>query len=248
MRVRIPAYAIAAVLVAGCAGHPVVDGSPVPAAAGTASTEAAVHWARDAAEHDALFVQTYRWAGERIRSLSMGRTADTWAVILDADETVLDNSTYQKERLPEGGRYTPETWSKWVERREATALPGAGEFIALVRQLGGRVAIVTNRAESECPATRENLDALRIRVDVVLCRKPGPSDKNPRFESVRTGTASPDLPTLDVLMWVGDNVQDFPALSQDIRTRTAAAYADFGARFVVVPNPMYGSWEANPWR
>jgi predicted secreted acid phosphatase len=48
-----------------------------------------------------------------------------------------------------------------------------------------------------------------------------------------------------VLMWVGDNIQDFPHLSQDIRKQGDAAFADFGEGFVVLPNPMYGSWTRN---
>ena len=53
------------------------------------------------------------------------------------------------------------------------------------------------------------------------------------------------LPAMRVLMWVGDNIQDFPTLTQSIRTRDDAAFAEFGEGFVVLPNPMYGSWEKN---
>ncbi len=110
------------------------------------------------------------------------------------------------------------------------------------------MAIVTNRDEAVCPETRDNIRGLGMVVDVVLCRPPSTSDKNPRFERVQDGTAASDLPPLDVVMWVGDNIQDFPSLSQDVRGKGDAAYADFADRFVVVPNPMYGSWESNPWR
>ena len=60
------------------------------------------------------------------------------------------------------------------------------------------------------------------------------------------GTAPSPLPPLRVLMWVGDNIQDFPRLRQDVRTASDSAFASFGDRFIVLPNPMYGSWERNP--
>ena len=53
------------------------------------------------------------------------------------------------------------------------------------------------------------------------------------------------LPPLDVLMWVGDNIQDFPRLTQSIRTAADSAFADFGETYIALPNPMYGSWERN---
>lgn len=247
------AWLLALPLLAACAGAGGASPARPTPASGVASSPvapntSAVHWARDAAEHDALLIQTYRWAGQRLRQLAAGREAGTWGVILDADETILDNSEYQKERLPAGGSFTVESWAAWVHRREAGAIPGAPGFVALVHQLGGHVAIVTNRDDAVCPETRDNIRNLGMVVDVVLCRPPSTSDKNPRFAQVRDGTAAPDVPPVDVLMWVGDNIQDFPSLSQDIRGKGDAAYADFADRFVVLPNAMYGSWESNPWR
>jgi 5'-nucleotidase (lipoprotein e(P4) family) len=252
--VRRTAWLVLVPLAAACAtaGGSPPSTAPSPARAtaapAVAPTSSAVHWTRDSAEHDALLLQTYRWASGRLRDLAASRPAGTWAVILDADETILDNSEYQRERLPEGGGFTAESWAAWVRREQAGAIPGAKDFVALVHQLGGHVAIVTNRDDAVCPQTRDNIRSLGMVADVVLCKPPSTSDKNPRFDSVRDGTATADLPPLDVVMWVGDNIEDFPSLSQSIRSRGVSAYDDFGTRFVVLPNPMYGSWEANPWR
>jgi 5'-nucleotidase (lipoprotein e(P4) family) len=227
--------------------HPV----PIPAEQLTrvplapAAYVGAIHWWRNSAEHDAIYVQTYRWAGERLRELAARERRGTWAVIMDADETVLDNSMYQFRRNPQNQPYTAESWTAWVNERAAPATPGAVEFTRLVHELGGRVAIVTNRDEVHCPATRENLQRVNIAFDVALCRANGQSDKNPRFAQVANGTGT-GLPALKVLMWVGDNIQDFPALGQDVRNQGPQAYAAFGNNFVVLPNPMYGSWERNP--
>jgi predicted secreted acid phosphatase len=113
-----------------------------------------------------------------------------------------------------------------------------------VHELGGKVVVVTNRNTVECPDTLENLRAEGLEFDEVLC-KSDTSDKNPRFKSVADGTAAPSLPPLDVVLWTGDNILDFPGLDQTARTDDAKL-ADFGSRFVIVPNAMYGSWEKNP--
>lgn len=205
----------------------------------------AVHWWRDSAERTAAFVQAYRWAGERLRELARGQASGGWGVIMDADETVLDNSTYQLRRGRENLGYSAESWAAWVAEKAAPATPGAAEFTRLVHELGGRVAIVTNRDDPQCPDTRENLRSAGVAADVVLCRAQGQSDKNPRFAAVEAGNGT-GLPPLRVVMWVGDNIQDFPRLSQDVRTQGPAALDEFGRRFVLLPNPMYGSWERNP--
>jgi 5'-nucleotidase (lipoprotein e(P4) family) len=165
-------------------------------------------------------------------------------VILDADETVLDNSEYQRRRAMLDSGYTEATWAMWVNERAAPPIPGAPEFTRRVHELGGRVAIVTNRADSLCAATRANLQTAGIEADIVLCQTPGPSDKNPRFQKVQNGTAVAGIPPLTVVAWVGDNILDFPGLTQAARN-DPRAFADFGRRYFMLPNPMYGSWQQN---
>lgn len=235
-------------LAAGCA--PVAPAAaPAPSAtpAGLAERRLPndVRWVRGSAEYRALAVQAFRLAEERLPSLAAGRAAGTWAVILDADETVLDNSEYQRRRALVDSGYTSASWAVWVQERAAPAVPGAAAFTQRVRALGGRVAIVTNRAEPLCDVTRANLGDVGIPVDVVLCQAPGEGDKNARFQRVADGTAAAGVPPLAVVAWVGDNIQDFPVLTQAARADTSI-YADFGRRFFILPNPMYGSWEGNP--
>jgi len=203
----------------------------------------AIRWVRASAEHRALFLQVFGAASDRVRELTATRERGTWAVILDADETILDNSAYQRRRAAQGLGFTTDTWDAWVREEKATALPGAAAFLTLVRDLGGRIAIVTNRDEMVCDETRRNMKALALVSDVVLCRVKGVSDKNPRFEAVQRGTAAPGMGPLDVVVWVGDNIQDFPALTQEVRSRDAEAFSAFGRIYFMLPNPMYGSWE-----
>ncbi|HEY0995218.1 MAG TPA: HAD family acid phosphatase [Gemmatimonadaceae bacterium] len=222
--------------------------APAPAAA--ALTDSArslllppsIRWTVLSAEHRAAYLQAYREATRRVNQLAAGKRRGRWAVILDADETVLDNSPHELELARANATYNPRNWAEWVGKAAAPALPGAAAFIERVHALGGRVVIVTNRAEPLCPDTRENFRKLGIAVDAVLC---GSGDKNPRFQSVSRGSAG--IPAAEVVMWVGDNIQDFPALQQrEVRTAPASAYAEFGNRFIILPNPMYGSWDRIP--
>lgn len=225
-----------------------------------------IHWVRNAAEKRAIYEMVYTRATEAVESFVEARGASElaggstdaasgagaeaearpWAVILDADETVLDNSTYQVERSRQGLGYSSESWNDWVRRREASVLPGAMAFMQRVKSLGGHVAIVTNRDISVCTETEENLTTEGVPFDVVLCRGPETREKEVRFEMVQEGTTHTDLPPLDVLVWVGDNIEDFPGGTQRLHGASAAAFANFGRRFFVLPNPMYGSWEGNP--
>lgn len=201
-------------------------------------------WFRRSAEYRALARQAYRVASDRLPTLSRGLAAKSWAVILDADETILDNSEYQRRRFVLDSGYTDASWNAWVNERAATAVPGAPEFIRRVKELGGRVAVVTNRAESACAATRDNLRTIGVEPDVLLCQPQGQSDKNPRFQRVENGSAAPGVPALEVVAWVGDNILDFPGLSQSVRTNPSAL-ADFGLKYFILPNPLYGSWQQN---
>jgi len=205
-----------------------------------------IRWTRDSAEHRALFLQIYAGATAHVEQEAARRPAGGWAVVLDADETVIDNSLYQVERERAGLPFDGPSWRAWTERREAVPLPGAQAFLARVRALGGKVAIVTNRTVSECPDTEAVFRAHALVFDVMLCKPDaGPSDKNPRFESVAKGTTSAGLPPLEIVAFVGDNIYDFPALSPAIRKQGDEAFGDFGVRFFALPNPMYGSWERN---
>jgi 5'-nucleotidase (lipoprotein e(P4) family) len=126
-----------------------------------------------------------------------------------------------------------------VERRkEAKATPGSVAFVTKVHTLGGKVALVSNRSAADCQATQDNLKADGFSFDSIACQTdPTVSDKNPRFAKVQE--------TLKVMMWIGDNIADFPGLNQAART-DESKLADFGSRLIALPNPMYGSFLGNP--
>ncbi|HEU4988500.1 MAG TPA: HAD family acid phosphatase [Gemmatimonadaceae bacterium] len=242
MQRRWMAAVLGLVAVAGCSSAP--QPSPAPAPAVGRPLSGALRWMRRSAEYRALTRETYAAATARVEQLAPAMSGAAWGVILDADETVLDNSMYEVRRAAVDSAYTEASWSAWVRDTAAGAVPGAVAFTQRVHALGGRVVIVTNRADSLCAPTRLNLRKVGVMADLVLCQPPGPGDKNPRFEAVERGTASPTLPALDVVAWVGDNIQDFPRLTQASRA-DSSALALFGRRYFVLPNPVYGSWESD---
>ncbi len=204
-----------------------------------------IRWYQRSAERRALTAQAYSIATAKVAAkvAALGATVN-WGVVLDIDETTLNNSAYQRARAELGLGYSPASWTTWVNARAATPLDGALAFTKKVKQLGGRVVFVSNRTASECSATEDNLAATGFVYDAILCRTAA-SEKNTRFMSVQNGTAKPGMPALQVLAFVGDNIQDFPVLTQDVRTQPESAFAGFGDGLFLLPNPMYGSWEKN---
>ncbi len=202
-----------------------------------------IDWVASSAEYRALFLQTYRLAGERLREIIASREAGDgpWAVGLDADETLVSNLRYQQEIAAAGEEYSSQTFGAWVARRQAPVLPGTQAFLQLVRELGGKIAIVTNRRLAWCADTEVNLDALGVPYDVILCRGED-REKEARWQSIKDGSASAELPALEIVMFLGDNIKDFPDLDQTLTTAGEAAFEAFGAEYFVLPNPMYGSW------
>ncbi len=230
-------------LLAGCrTTTPTPTTTPPSPPAASSALPHDIRWMRDSAEHRASLIQVYRFAGEVMAAKAADLEPGTWAVALDADETVIDNSLYQKERAEIGDKYTPASWAEWIARREAPPLPGSLGFLTRVHELGGKIAIVTNRRHAHCPDTEANFRAHLIPFDVILCRRED-GRKESRWQQVEDGTAAPGLPPLDIVMWLGDNIRDFPNLDQDLLGKPAAAFGRFGIDFFVFPNPMYGSWD-----
>ncbi|MCC6539439.1 MAG: 5'-nucleotidase, lipoprotein e(P4) family [Bryobacterales bacterium] len=169
------------------------------------------------------------------------------AVILDIDETVLDNSPGQARQVLANAGFVPKDWAVWVNEAQAKAIPGAAEFCRYAASRGVTVFFVTNRDTSEEAATRRNLEhagfPLDARIDTVLTRGEKPewasSDKSAR----RTIVAS----THRIVLLVGDDLGDFlsgvrttPAERRKLTTSHAERW---GRDWIVLPNPGYGSWE-----
>lgn len=235
-----------AVILTGCAtaGLPPQSTEPTPTPKSRPLSRSA-HWMGSSAEYQAIVRQTFALAEEQLRQVVAEKEPGTWAVAVDADETVISNVEYDRELALQGEESNAELWDAWVARRAAPPLPGAIEFLQQIHDLGGYIAVVTNRLDEHCPDTEANFRAFDIPFDVILCRR-GDRQKEPRWKMVENGTASPSLPPLEIVMWLGDNIRDFPVLDQNDRFGGERAFVDFGSLYFALPNPLYGSWEDNP--
>ena len=210
----------------------------------------AVLWTQSSAEYRALAFQTFSLAKLRLdQDLAQHRSRRSKAlrpaIIVDADETVLDNSRFQAELILRGAAYTPQAWTAWCDRAEAGAVPGAVEFLNYASQHGVRVFYITNRRQTEKAGTVANLKKLGfpdVSDDTVMIREQGTTaSKESRRQSVRSHYR--------VVLLVGDNLNDFndDFAGKSIADRKAQVdreRADFGLQYIVVPNPMYGDWES----
>lgn len=170
------------------------------------------------------------------------------AVILDVDETVLDNSKYQAWMVVNGKTFDPKTWDAFVKSVDSMPIPGSLEFTKYADSKGVKVFYVTNRTDDQEDATRENLKKFGYpmggNVDTVLMQKEKPewatSKKSPRRIFVGADYR--------VLLVLGDNFGDFvDGYKGTIAERRALMdqqKAMWGTKWIVLPNPSYGSWES----
>ena len=97
------------------------------------------------------------------------------AVILDIDQTVLDNIAYQA-RLIETNTYYPEGWKEWCEEEQADYMPGVESFLKKASDLGVEVFFITNRDVNVEVATKNNLEKSLIekflRIALFFIKKP----------------------------------------------------------------------------
>jgi 5'-nucleotidase (lipoprotein e(P4) family) len=209
-----------------------------------APRELGVKYMRDSEEYAALARQTYRVAGEAVARSAAAAGRQPWSVVLDIDETALDNSTYQLERAAYGLPFDAPSWAAWIARREAGAVPGVLDFVTLVRHNGGHVAWITNRDAAAADATRANLQALKLwDDDDRLCPQKTPQHTKAmrRAELVSgKGDCAWSGIVMRVVAFVGDQTGDFPDAAEHIPgTGTDDA---FGRICFLLPNSMYGGW------
>jgi len=208
----------------------------------------AVLWTQSSAEYRALALQAFNLARLRVdQDLAQHRTrrrSARRAIIVDVDETVMDNSRFQAELILRGIAYTPQAWTAWCDRAEAGAVPGALEFLNYAFRRGVRVFYITNRRQTEKAGTVRNLEKLGfpgVSEETVMIREQGTtSSKESRRQTVRS--------RYRVVLLVGDNLNDFndDFTGKSIADRKAQVdreQGEFGVQYIVIPNPMYGDWE-----
>jgi 5'-nucleotidase (lipoprotein e(P4) family) len=209
----------------------------------------AILWTQSSGEQRALAYQAFTLARMMLdRDLRMNRRSRMKrAVIVDVDETVMDNSRYQATLLKNRQPYDAKSWTDWVNRAEATAVPGAVEFLRYATSKGVRVFYITNRKLIEKDGTAANLSKLgfpEVNDQTLLVR----TDANTSSKEARRQSVAANY---RIVLLMGDNLNDFAEVfdkSKTVAERIAAVEqnrSQFGTRFIVLPNPMYGDWESS---
>jgi len=255
--------ALLLVLVAACATTP----APAPTAAREAAPDCvpgnalvnATLWFQSSAEYRAVALGTF--ANAR-RMLDAALADRTWtaepqqtgafdalppAVILDLDETSIDNGKFEARVIQQGKTYDDATWTQWVDESAAGSVPGAADFLAYCKSRGVTPFYITNRVVKEKAGTRTTLEKLGYPLlpdaENLIVRGEReewkPSDKAPR----RAFVAS----KYRVLLLLGDDLNDFANARDKSRAERDQILRDaadrWGMRWFMLPNPMYGSWE-----
>ncbi|RZL16963.1 MAG: 5'-nucleotidase, lipoprotein e(P4) family [Pedobacter sp.] len=203
----------------------------------------AVLWQQHSGEFSALCFQAYNFARLSLKESlwASANNAKPKCVVVDVDETVLDNSAFQGHEIRKGVSYVPADWTVWANKVAADTIPGALNFLKFAATKNVEVFYVTNRNESELEGTLSNLKKFGFpNADLKhILVKTTSSDKEPRRQSI--------LEKYNVLLLCGDNLSDFSNVFYREGKNTAeqvnALQAMFGTRFIVLPNPMYGDWE-----
>ena len=202
-------------------------------------------WMRTSAEYRALAYQGYNVAMNAVKMAvtDPSHQRKPLAIVLDADETVVDNTKLMGESIVNGnGRFDAPWWRQAVHQGKSQAMPGAVEFLNEVHKQGVEIFYVSNRyAPVNLDVTIQNFKELgfpSIDKDHVLLFEKD-SDKQPRFDMIAK--------KYYVVVYMGDNAGDFPigTKGKTLAERNGIIDAhkeDFGTTFVVFPNPAYGSW------
>ena len=172
------------------------------------------------------------------------------AVILDADETAIDNGAYEAWLIKTGKDYSGKTWAEWVADAEAKAVPGAVDFTKYADSKGVKVFYVTNRSADQEEATRKNMEALGFpmggNVDTFLMSKEK-EDWTSKKGTRRAFIAE----NYRILLLLGDNYGDFSddygGSEADRAKSMEANMAHIGHDWIFIANPEYGSFESAPF-
>ena len=202
--------------------------------------------------------------GQAISALPT-RFANGDVVVMDVDETVLDNSTYQKERESAGLGYSSQSWAEWVKREEATLVPGVAAFIDEVVARNGKVALITNRDKTLDKHTWNNLLALGLPLNTSNTCVVGRTSKDKEAVGQEGMINDKDLRRMQltqgkiacsntsggatstwaaphtIIMQIGDNIEDVGGVTQE-SANVETLMPRVGTEIFILPNPMYGSW------
>ncbi len=194
-----------------------------------------------AAEYKALTYQAYNIAKEKLIEIKRLNPEKTnLAVVLDIDETVLDNSPFEAKMILEKSSYNSESWNKWCSLSVAEPVPGVLKFLEFADEQGFNIFYLSNRKKKFTQeGTLDNLIKIgfpQVSDDHLLLRD------GERSKTNRRNTISENY---KIVLLVGDNLGDFYEDTQIFTEREQIVDKNknlFGKKFIVLPNAMYGDW------
>ncbi|MPQ44647.1 5'-nucleotidase, lipoprotein e(P4) family [Clostridium tarantellae] len=202
-------------------------------------------WQQESGEAKALRYQAYNSAMNYIDEISARPSDKPYAVTLDLDETVVDNIPHAGYVIKNNELFSNDNFNKWCNMSAAKEIDGAKKFTDYAKQHGVEVFYVSNRSTDLLPGTIENMKKLNLvnadEEHVLLKADPkGPKQKDDRWNKIKE--------KYNLAMYCGDNLGDFPS-GYDYKSNTERRQivdencADFGTKFIVLPNATYGDFE-----
>jgi acid phosphatase len=172
------------------------------------------------------------------------------AVILDVDETILDNSGYQAWMILKDMTFDPKTWNAFVNTVTSVPIPGALEFAKYADAKGVKMFYISNRTVEEKEPTKKNLEKFGFPmgggVDTVLTVR-----EQPTWGSAKGTRRAHVAKSYRVLLNLGDNFGDFVDEyrgTEADRLKVLNEHRDrWGREWIMLPNPSYGSFESAPF-
>lgn len=202
-----------------------------------------VLWHQTSAEYRALCYQAFNVAKTYLETLIPGREPnEKFAIITDLDETIIDNSYLEAKQIKEGKEYSSARWKEWVNMSAATEVPGAIEFLQWAASRNITIFYISNRSVSDVKATLANMKKLQL---------PNADEEHMLFLSTES-TKEPRRQIVakdhKIVMLMGDNLNDFTNLFEkksidDRKAETDKVRGEWGKKFIVLPNAIYGEWE-----
>ncbi|HTG67190.1 MAG TPA: 5'-nucleotidase, lipoprotein e(P4) family [Flavobacterium sp.] len=203
-----------------------------------------VLWQQSSGEYRALAYQAFRLAHlELDKMLLENKNNESLVIITDIDETILDNSPFFGKLIELNENFSNERWSEWEKKINAKSVPGAVEFFQYAANKGVGVFYISNRYDAQLNQTLTNLKNIGFpfadKEHVLL--KTDSSAKETRRNKVSTENK--------IIMLLGDNLSDFSNVFENSSMKkrndlVESLKEDFGRKFIVLPNPMYGDWES----
>ncbi|MEM1176402.1 MAG: HAD family acid phosphatase [Pseudomonadota bacterium] len=258
---RLLPISLLVLVLGGCAASVETDATP------SHDNTDAVVWLQSSSEYAALTAGVYASATAALDAVIGAGDATKMAVVLDVDETVLDNSSYQGQLVLDNDTYGSETWDRWIALKAAVEVPGVVDFIRESQARGIHVVFITNReclqrssAGDVCPQleeTRANLESIGIDTAQTTLFLRGQQPPEP-CRALLTGaeqaqgvwssdkTSRRACVELDrqIVMLFGDQFGDFTeAHGTDGRVSAAEFSDNWGRNWFVLPNPTYGGWK-----